>query len=58
MRKIVLFIVGLFAYSSISATVLTGMITDKESGEPLIGAAVYVKGTTLGGVSDAEVVMR
>lgn len=54
MRKIVLFIVGLFAYSSISATVLTGMITDKESGEPLIGAAVYVKGTTLGGVSDAE----
>lgn len=33
---------------------VTGKVTDSESGEPIIGATILVKGTTIGTVSDIE----
>lgn len=33
---------------------LTGRVTDSDNGEPLIGASVIVKGTTVGAVADVD----
>ncbi|HPG05531.1 MAG TPA: carboxypeptidase-like regulatory domain-containing protein [Saprospiraceae bacterium] len=33
---------------------ITGTVTDAESGEPLIGANILVKGTSLGNVTDID----
>ncbi|HOO85798.1 MAG TPA: carboxypeptidase-like regulatory domain-containing protein, partial [Prolixibacteraceae bacterium] len=38
----------------LSQSLITGKISDSNSGETLIGANVVVKGTTLGTVSDVE----
>ncbi|SVB97198.1 uncharacterized protein METZ01_LOCUS250052, partial [marine metagenome] len=40
---------GVFAQTSI-----TGSITDKDNGSPLIGANVILKGTSMGGASDVD----
>ena len=34
--------------------ILSGTITEQETGEPLIGAAIVVKGTTVGTITDVE----
>lgn len=47
---------SVFMLSSLiaQATVLKGRISDKDNREPLIGATVYVSGTTTGAISDIE----
>jgi hypothetical protein len=45
------FILGILT-SALSASTISGQITAKESGEILIGANVYIKGTTIGTASD------
>lgn len=42
------------ATAVIAQTTVKGQVVDAESGEPLIGAAVTVTGTTQGGVTDLE----
>ncbi len=42
---------GVFAQTSI-----TGSITDKDNGSPLIGANVILKGTDMGGATDVKVI--
>jgi len=58
---ILLFLVNLPAFAvEIDTTpleqqsVVTGIITDSNNGEPIIGANIQVKGTTLGAISDVE----
>ncbi|MEL6844808.1 MAG: carboxypeptidase-like regulatory domain-containing protein, partial [Bacteroidota bacterium] len=41
-------------YRSYEEKIITGTITDAETGEPLPGASVRVKGTTVGGIADAN----
>jgi TonB-linked SusC/RagA family outer membrane protein len=58
-KKILLFCALLlmsFSYSSLYAQtgVLTGKITDKETGDPLIGAAITVKGAKSSTLTDAN----
>lgn len=54
----VLFFLGLFAFLSVSALAQTGTIkgkvTDKNTGEPLIGASVIVQGTTIGASTNLD----
>jgi TonB-dependent receptor len=57
MKKISTLAVSLLAFLllpivSFGQTTLSGVITDKSSGEPLIGANVFVTGSSFGGVSD------
>jgi hypothetical protein len=40
------------------AGTITGSVTNKDSGEPLVGANVYLQGTTIGAASDAEGMFR
>jgi outer membrane receptor protein involved in Fe transport len=53
-RKLLLVFLGMFLISSFvfASGKLRGKVTDKESGEPLIGASVLIEGTTLGGFTD------
>ncbi|HSP88776.1 MAG TPA: carboxypeptidase-like regulatory domain-containing protein, partial [Ignavibacteriaceae bacterium] len=55
MRKI-FFILILFSGFSFAGTTgkLTGLITDSQNGEPLIGANILIEGTDLGAASNAE----
>ena len=51
--SVVTFLVGMFLTSLYAQThIVTGSVTDKEMGEPLIGVNVLVKGTTTGTVTD------
>lgn len=51
--SVVTFLVGMFLTSLYAQThMVTGSVTDKEAGEPLIGVNVLVKGTTTGTVTD------
>jgi len=43
-----------FFFSDVNAQTLSGTITDGSSGEPLIGAAVLIKGTTTGAQTDFD----
>ena len=47
------FLTLLFSYSYAQTTV-SGTITDAETGEPLIGTQILVKGTVLGTISDVN----
>ena len=55
-KKVVLFIVFflLFRFSLISQVVVKGKIYDKNTSETLIGAAVILKGTSIGSVTDID----
>lgn len=50
---LLLFILIFMASGAIAGT-LAGKVTAKETGEPLIGANVYLKGTTVGAATDEE----
>lgn len=52
-KKATLFIFFLYSYF-ISAQTINGNLFDKENNEPLIGASVYIDGTTIGTISDFE----
>ena len=53
-KKLILAVLGLTAALSLSAqTTIKGVVTD-ESGEPLMGAGVFVEGTTLGVVTGLD----
>ena len=53
-KKLLLAIIGLAAALSLSAqTTIKGVVTD-ESGEPLMGAGVFVEGTTIGVVTGLD----
>jgi len=49
-----LFSLMAFAVSSVWAGSIAGRVTAKASGEPLMGANVYLKGTTLGSATDQD----
>ena len=57
-RRVYIFFLGvLFFFNSVFAGTtgkLSGSVTNKETGEPLIGANVMVEGTVLGAATDIE----
>jgi iron complex outermembrane receptor protein len=55
MRKLfLLFVLLAFGVSSAFAGTLAGKVTAKETGEVLVGANVYLKGTTIGAATDED----
>ena len=58
MRKFKLFLTAsaiLFScFAAIAQSSVSGKVTSAEDGQPVIGATVYVEGTMLGTVSDAD----
>jgi len=57
MKKVIYFTALLFLCSFVSfaqKATLKGTITDKASNEPLPGATIMVKGTTIGMITDFE----
>ena len=49
------FLIAMFLFASnINADVLTGKVTDSDTGEPLVGAQVFVKGTFVGTTTDVN----
>jgi TonB-dependent starch-binding outer membrane protein SusC len=56
MRKIVFMLVLIFACSQfvLAQTTITGVVTSSEDGQPIPGAAVQVKGTTVGVTTDVN----
>ncbi|MFC2123687.1 TonB-dependent receptor [Bacteroidota bacterium] len=56
MRRLLLLFTLMFASLNVLAQggVVTGQILDKETGEPLIGANAFIKGTTIGSVADLD----
>ncbi|RRN76974.1 SusC/RagA family TonB-linked outer membrane protein, partial [Pseudoxanthomonas sp. SGD-10] len=57
MRKIALFLFLLVSFLNLSAQQtrqITGMVTDGQLGDPLIGVSVAIKGSTLGAVTDVS----
>lgn len=51
--KLVALVLLFFCYSSIQGQI-SGLVTSSETGEPLIGASIVVKGTTGGTVTDLD----
>ena len=47
-------VVMVFLASFMNAEALTGKVTDSETGEPLVGAQVFVKGTFVGTTTDVN----
>lgn len=56
MKKLssLLLLVMLFMAQSLLAAQIKGLVVDKKTGEPLIGANVIVKGTTIGAATDVD----
>jgi iron complex outermembrane recepter protein len=55
MSKFIVFLILIaFSVASLSAGTVAGKVTAKESGEALIGANVYLKGTTIGAATDED----
>ena len=55
MRKVILFIFVIsFAVSNIFAGNLAGKVTAKTTGQALVGANVYLKGTSMGAATDED----
>ncbi|MDZ7361510.1 MAG: TonB-dependent receptor [candidate division KSB1 bacterium] len=55
LRQVIAFIVCLLAPAAVLADgTITGKVAVKETGEPLFGANVFLKGTTIGTVTNAE----
>ena len=52
-RRSALFLFGLLVCISVSAQV-SGVVSDGQTGDPLIGASVFVKGTTTGTITDID----
>jgi hypothetical protein len=52
-RSFILLILSLLTISSYAAEI-KGFVYDKETGETLIGANVYIKGTTIGAVTNVK----
>jgi Ca-activated chloride channel homolog len=50
---ILLIMLGLYA-SSNAQRIISGLVTDAETNEPLIGAAIILKGTTIGTLTDVD----
>ncbi|MCQ2268614.1 MAG: SusC/RagA family TonB-linked outer membrane protein [Bacteroidaceae bacterium] len=55
-KRIMLFLACLFTMVSVALaqSKVTGVVTSIEDGEPIVGASVLVKGTTLGTVTDLD----
>ena len=53
-KLLMLLLIFMFLTSGAIAGTLAGKVTAKETGEPLVGANVYLKGTTVGAASDEE----
>jgi iron complex outermembrane receptor protein len=47
-------VLALFSVFAVQAQTVTGVMTDAETNEPLIGANVLVKGTTVGTITDID----
>ena len=47
-------VLAVFLASFVNAEALTGKVTDSETGEPLVGAQVFVKGTFVGTTTDVN----
>jgi iron complex outermembrane recepter protein len=58
LRFLLSFLIVLLSVSVVVAGTITGSVTNKDSGEPLVGANVYLQGTTTGAASDAEGMFR
>ena len=56
MKRLSLFLISFFLYvgAAVAQTHVTGTVVSDEDGEPVIGAAVRVSGTEMGGVTDAN----
>ena len=53
-KLLMLLLIFMFLTSGAIAGTLAGKVTAKETGEPLVGANVYLKGTTVGAATDEE----
>ncbi|MEJ2055136.1 MAG: TonB-dependent receptor, partial [Calditrichaceae bacterium] len=53
-KLFLLLFITVFAVSGLYAGTLAGKVTAKDNGEPLVGANVYLKGTTVGSATDDE----
>lgn len=53
-RFILLVTVMIFAVTTLYAGTIAGKVTAKESGQALVGANVYLKGTTIGAATDED----
>ena len=54
MRGCLMFLLMLFTGVLVAQTAVSGIITDADTGDPLIGASVFVTGTTTGTVTDLD----
>ena len=54
MKAFLLFFLTLFLATNVFAGSIAGKVIDKATGEPLAGANVYLKGTTMGAASDQD----
>ncbi len=52
MKAFLLFFLTVFLASNVFAGSIAGKVIDKKTGEPLVGANVYLKGTTIGAPTD------
>lgn len=48
------FFIMLFSLTSLFAAQIKGLVVDKRTGEPLVGANVIIEGTTIGAASDVD----
>ena len=48
-------VLSVFSAAAFAQTTVRGQLVDSETGEPLVGAAVMVEGTTQGSVTDSNV---
>lgn len=56
-RKLMLFLACLLMSIGLvtaQSSTVTGVVTSEEDGEPVVGASVLVKGTSLGGITDID----
>ncbi|MFO7852251.1 MAG: SusC/RagA family TonB-linked outer membrane protein [Bacteroidota bacterium] len=55
MKKIIfLFLALTFSVTAIAQQVITGTVTEAETGDPLVGVTVMVEGTTIGSITNAD----
>ena len=58
MRFILSFLIVMLSVTMVVAGTITGSVTGKDSGEPLVGANVFLEGTTMGAATDVEGMYR
>lgn len=54
MKRLFTLALGLLMTLSVSAQMIKGTVTDGNDGDPLIGASVIIKGTTVGTITDID----